>query len=126
MFTMAILYKFAHSKYQSFRINLESKEIEDRINELIAIQQSYHINDNRVYEVWNQMTDILSVDMLQTISYLNSQSEERLSWVSQVFPDVMERTQSSDFLNYLTNLMNKNPLIEFKPMIEEAIHYFIE
>ncbi|MBI3234031.1 MAG: hypothetical protein HYZ42_08310 [Bacteroidetes bacterium] len=105
---------------------MQISDIENRINELIATQESYHVNDLRVYDLWHQMTDILSMDMDKTIAYLESQSQERLSWVSQVFPDVMERTNNRDFLNYLTNLIEKDPHIKFKPMIEAAINYFIE
>lgn len=54
--------------------------------------------------------EILSNDITDTISYLlNECSANEFSWISEVFDEVAEKTQSSEFINTLYKLVLKFP-----------------
>lgn len=105
---------------------MEITDIEKHINELIETQKNYHVNDPRVYDLWDKMTDILTQDIYKTITYFQNISQDKLSWVSQVFPEIMEKTNSKDFLYFLKSLVQKYPESDFRLISETAISYYIE
>jgi len=73
---------------------MKIQKLRDDINELIKTQQGQHVNDPAVYKVWERMTLKLSANISNSIKYMEELSEEDLDWVSQVFDDIILKTNS--------------------------------
>lgn len=99
------------------------EEVKQLISSLIAKQQTLHVNDLAVYAIWDEMTEVLSKDMLLTITYMEGLSEEELVWVSQVIPDIMEKTNDKQYLLFLKSLQKSYPT---QHAIDTAINYYRE
>lgn len=55
------------------------------------------------------MTDVLSKDIYETVSYLENCSEEDIYYISPVFDDISERLQSTKFIECIEQLAVKYP-----------------
>lgn len=69
------------------------------------------------------MVDILSVDVQQTVVYLENCTQEELYYISETFEDISEKVQSQTFIECLQKLDKKFPELEMKKDIDLAETY---
>ena len=69
--------------------------------------------DNDAYEVdkyWKLEADMLSVNISETINFLdNDCTADEFSWISEIFEDIAERTQSKEYIDCLYRVAKKFP-----------------
>lgn len=70
-----------------------------------------------------KMIDILSVDIQQTVVYLENCTQEELYYISEIFEDISERLQSQTFIECLRNLDEKFPELKMTKDIDLAEMY---
>ncbi len=73
--------------------------IEERIRNCDELQDNW---DYGIEQCWKCLVDILSGNVPETIDYvLNFCSDEELYWISEVFEDIAEKTQSKELVRAL-------------------------
>lgn len=79
------------------------------LRRVIAHYVSLHPNDDfGIEKCWREMTDILSNDISATISFFEREcTDEEFYWLSSVFEDIAEKTQSKDFIQVLRKRLAK-------------------
>lgn len=80
--------------------------IETRIKEVI----SQRLDDEHFYyvECWKKEIEILSEDIDETIEFIKNKCEDdTLFWMSEVFEEIIEKTQSKELLASLLERANK-------------------
>lgn len=76
-----------------------------KLEKLLEENKRIEINDDYVQErIWQEMYDILSVNLNETMQYLDGISKEDISYVCSVFDDLSEHFQSKE----LIKCMEKN------------------
>lgn len=66
--------------------------------------------DYGVKQCWEEEIEILSRNIDDTIAFLeNDCTADEFSWLSEVFDDVAEKTQSRAFVDYLYKVAKKFP-----------------
>lgn len=76
-----------------------------KVEELIEENKKLELNDDCAQErIWQEMYDILSVNLNETMQYLDSISKEDISYVCSIFDDLSEHFQSKE----LIECMKKN------------------
>lgn len=95
----------------------------DTINRIIEKRLGLHINDDfALHECWENETEILSEDVSTTIEFiLNTCDDETFYWLSEVFEDVVEKTQSQALLNALIERCERVSDAEKRRSIESEI-----
>jgi hypothetical protein len=92
-----------------------------------AIKKRAETNDEWVFGVeqcWKEEIEILSRNMQETIDFLkNDCSADEFTWLSEVFEDVSEKTQSKEFIDTLHFLAKKFPEESAKYNIPEMIAF---
>lgn len=80
-----------------------------RLREVITWNISLDANDDLAQEkCWKEMIDILSFNIYDTINYIKTDcTDEEFFWISSVFDDVAEITQSKDFVQAVRNRLSK-------------------
>lgn len=93
--------------------------------ELILEQRKgLNINDDfGIEKSWNEMTELLSQNEMETINYLEESTEKDLYYISEIFEDVSERFQSEQFINCLRKLDKKFPELDMTQDIDIAESY---
>lgn len=75
-----------------------------KFKELLEKKESLELNDDFAMEkCWNEMTEILSADIPGAIEFLTNCSEDEFYWAAEVFPEVIEKTQSKELLQAMCN-----------------------
>lgn len=75
---------------------------------ILEKRKSLNINDDfGIEKCWNEMTELLSQNEMETINYLEESTEKDLYYISEIFEDVSERFQSEQFINCLRKLDKK-------------------
>lgn len=73
-------------------------------NVIARFLQLHPEDDFGIEECWSEMTDILSKDISATIEFFkNDCTDEEFYWLSSVFEDVAEKTQSTELIPVLRN-----------------------
>ena len=74
-----------------------------KLREIIWYLVTLHPEDDfGIEKCWDQMTDILSQNMAETISFIESDcTDEEFYWLGAIFEDVAERTNSKEFVDAL-------------------------
>lgn len=66
-----------------------------KLKETIQKKNSLEINDDlAIEECWKIEVEILSDDILETINFIQTCSEDEFYGLAEVFPDVIDKTQS--------------------------------
>ena len=81
----------------------------DVIEKIIEERKKLHLDDPRIVEKWNELTQILTQNEESTIAYLNSCCKENVDWISEIFEDISEKLQSSRFIECIEQLLIKYP-----------------
>ena len=78
-----------------------------------AIKRRSETDDEWTYGVnkcWDEQIRILTRNIRDTISFLdNDCTAEEFSWLSEIFDDVAEKTQSREFVDCLYRVAKKYP-----------------
>ena len=72
---------------------------------------------------WEKLTNILSINEGEIISYLKNCSKEDVLLISSVFDDVSEKLQSKQFISCLRELDKKYPELQLTFFIDDAESY---
>lgn len=76
------------------------------------IEERSQINDNwseGIDMIWKKMTDIFSADIDKTILFLDECTADEFIWLSEIFEDIAEKTQSRKFISVLRKTAEKYP-----------------
>ena len=79
------------------------------LREIFSRYVSLDPNDDfGIEKCWEEMTDILSEDILATFHFFESEcTDEELYWLGSIFEDVAEKTQSQELIQVLRNRLAK-------------------
>lgn len=70
-----------------------------KLEDLIEENKKIELNDDCAQErIWREMYDILSVNLEETIKYLDTISKEAISYVCSIFDDLSEHFQSIELI----------------------------
>ena len=98
--------------------------IKNIMEEIILERKKKHIEDDYGIErCWNQMIDILSKDLNDTIKYLQNCSEEDIYYISEIFEDVSGNLKSKEYIRCLRELDKKFPKLNLTEDIDLAEDY---
>ena len=93
----------------------------NKIARIIDLRASLRSDDPKISDYWQQLKDILTMDISETIEYLQKCSEHEAYWVSEVFDDIAEVFGSEEIIRVFKGLAKKYPKIDFTKDIEHAI-----
>ncbi len=75
-----------------------------------------------IEDCWKKEIEILTEDVTSTMDFLeNNCTADEYGWVSEVLDEVVEKTQSKEFLDCYKKLLSKFPEENAKYKIEAAI-----
>ena len=95
--------------------------IKENMIKIIEERKKKHIEDDYgIQECWEKIVDILSVDVQQTVMYLENCTQEELYYISETFEDISQRLQSQTFIECLRKLDEKFPDLEMTQDIDLA------
>lgn len=80
-----------------------------QIEKIIEERKRMQLDDPRVVEKWNELTQIFIQNEESTIVYLNSCCKENIDWISEIFEDISEQLQSSKFIECIEELAIRYP-----------------
>ncbi|WP_088071912.1 hypothetical protein [Gottfriedia luciferensis] len=81
----------------------------NQVRKLIEERSNLDINDPKVYDYWDRITELLSINVSETINFLNSCSEGEIYWISEIFEDVSAKVSSINYIKCLKKLDKKYP-----------------
>ena len=86
--------------------------IDEKIKDILSRREQAHPEDYFMIEnLWEEEVEVLSSDIEETIDYMKSRcSSSEFIWLSEVFEEVAEKTQSRDFVNCLYTVAEKYPV----------------
>ncbi len=76
------------------------------------IRKRADIDDESYVEVekcWEEMVDIFSSNINETILFINKCTEDEFSWLSEIFDRIAEKTHSKEFIITLYKVAEKYP-----------------
>ncbi len=83
-------------------------------------------NDPIINKIWNELIELLSKDVTETIEFLNICTEEQLFYISEIIEDVSYNLKSQDFIDTLCKLNEKYPKLEMESDIRIAKEFMEE
>ena len=97
--------------------------LKDEVKSIIEKRKSYDPEDYiNIEKSWNELTDKLCENLDESIKYLSNECQyEEFSWISEVFDDVVDKTQSKEFITCLDKVYDK-----YKDMDKDHIDLSIE
>jgi hypothetical protein len=94
---------------------------ENKIQDLVKKRSELSPDDDpSIEEYWREISEILSVDVNETIDFLDKCNVEEIYWISEVFDDISAIFQSQSFIDFIELLQKKYPLIDLSIDIECA------
>jgi hypothetical protein len=98
--------------------------LESRMKDILEKRKRLHLNDDYgIQAAWAEMTNLLSENEKNTITYLEKCSKSDLYWISEVFEDVARNIRSHSFIDCLRILDKKYPDLEMTIDIDHAEQY---
>lgn len=95
-------------------------EVKIVINERIQINDE---DDFNIEKCRNKLIDLLSENVIQTISILEQLDENEVLYVSEVFEEIAYNLQSTEYIKCLRDIEKKYPNIDISDSIEVAEEY---
>ena len=85
--------------------------LKDEFRKLLSERIQIELNDDYLHDkYWKLETDLLSKDINETIEFLdNDCTADEFSWISEIFEDIAERTQSKEYIECLYRVAKKFP-----------------
>ena len=94
------------------------------LKEILARRITLELNDDfALTECWTQEVRILSEDISETIAFFNSCTDEEFYWVSEVFDDLIEQTQSKELFQAMCSRTEHIKDPEYKSSIATDIKF---
>jgi len=97
--------------------------LEEKLTDLICLGILMDMNDPAISDIWDELTCLLSVDLRDTINYLNGCNEKEIGFLSAVFEDVAYCLKSNKYITALEDIKNKFPNLNLEPIISLAKEY---
>lgn len=70
-----------------------------RLQDLVEKNKIIHFeDDSSQQDIWNEMIKILSNNLEETITYLDSASKEEIYYISSIYDDLSERFKSKELI----------------------------
>lgn len=85
--------------------------LKDKFRDVLKERMQIHPNDGYEAEkCWKKETEILSENIEETINFLDNEcTADEFSWISEIFEDIAEKTQSKEFIDCLYRVAQKFP-----------------
>ena len=99
---------------------MNAEKLRETIKRRIALDAN---DDSATMECWSIETDILTVNITESIEFLKTCSEEEFYWLSEVFDEVIDKTQSQELF---LAMCDRNALLEnqeYRESIETDLSY---
>jgi hypothetical protein len=94
---------------------------ENKIKDLVTKRADLSPDDDSSIEkYWKEISEMLSVNVDETIDFLDKCTIEEIYWISEVFDDISAQFQSQSFIEFLELLQTRYPLIDLSIDIECA------
>ncbi|NRR03389.1 hypothetical protein HP570_14310 [Brevibacillus sp. RS1.1] len=90
------------------------------IKQLIKERSELHLNDPKVYDFWERLTELLSANTLETIEFFEACTEQEAYWLSEIFEDISARVNSRDFIECIKRVDRKYPELQLSKDIRVA------
>lgn len=99
--------------------------IKERFSHLILKRLSLENNDDFGLEkIWEEEISILTENLEKTINYISNECpDEEFYWMSEVFEEIVQKTQSIDFINAIKERVKKVSDKEYSENIEQEIKF---
>ena len=85
--------------------------IDNTIKYILSRRENTHPEDSyRIEKLWEEEIETLSLNVEETIDFIKSRcTADEFVWLSEVFEEVAEKTQSYNFINCLYDAAKKYP-----------------
>ena len=85
--------------------------IDKTIKDILSRRENTHPEDSyRIEKLWEEEIEALSFNVEETIDFITSRcTANEFIWLSEVFEEVAEKTQSIEFVNCLYAVAKKYP-----------------
>lgn len=94
------------------------------LRNVLARRTSLMLNDDvALAECWKHETVILSENIPETIAFFDTCTDEEFYWLSEVFDDLIEKTQSRELFQAICSRTKKIDNPEYKASISTDIEY---
>ena len=94
------------------------------LRDVLARRSSLNINDDfALIECWKQETKILSENIYETIAFFDTCTDEESFWLSEVFDDLIEKTQSRELFQAICDRTKRINNPEYKASISTDIEF---
>ena len=116
--------QYFQTHHHNHKVKRREMMIKNLMDKIIAERKKKSIEDDYgIQDCWDKMVDILSKDIYETVTYLESCSEEDIYFISEVFEDVSEQLQSKEYIDCLRRLDKKFPDLNLTKDIDLAEEY---
>ncbi|MBD5136620.1 MAG: hypothetical protein K2I03_05155 [Lachnospiraceae bacterium] len=87
---------------------------EMKIRGLVKELEKLDPNDPRIEDYWKLLTKEMSINVDETIEFINSCNENEVYWLSPIFEDISWIFQSQKFIEALKRLQEKYPKLDLE------------
>ena len=95
-----------------------------KLKETLSLRLSLNDNDDfALMECWKQERNLLSEDISGTIVFFDSCTDEEFYWLSEVFDDLIEKTQSKELFQTICARTERVSDPELKASIATDIEF---
>lgn len=98
----------------------------EKIIDILCERALIDIEDPIINDIWDELTELLSVDICDTIDFLSNCTKEEIYFISEIFEDIYMNSQSEKFIDSLYVLDKKFPELEIKKDIETIEKQYID
>lgn len=84
-------------------------ELKNKILEIIKIAEAKHLNDPTISNEMDLLTQLMLIDVNNTIEVLEKLDIENILWLSSDFEELSYKFQSKEFIECLKKLKDKYP-----------------
>jgi hypothetical protein len=96
-----------------------------KILEILNRIKNKHLNDPSKINDFEEITELLLLNIKETIELINELNENSLEWISSNFEELSYKFQSKDFVDCVKNLLIKFPNSSIlKQDVQEAIEAY--
>ena len=82
--------------------------LNNNIKQVLEKRASLHIEDDfQIEECRNRLIELLSINEIDTINFLDICNREEVLWISEVFEEVAYNLQSTKYIECLKKVDNK-------------------
>ena len=95
-----------------------------KVEQLIEKRKGFHPNDDiRTYKYWEEISDFMATDEINTIKFLNECDKETAKWMSEIFEDLSEKFRSENVIIAFDMLDKKFPDLNLTSFVDGARSY---